>query len=510
VSDDRPFELPDQPESRSGRRAREAAADEALVSALGQAARAVAASEPAGPSPAAWHRLTRARAQPARGAARPLRWAAVVPVACASLAATVAVVRHVRPQSLTYDVRGGDLASSGQVEAGPLGSAVRFSDGTEIQLDAKARLAVSAAGPHGARLRLQAGAAHFRVMHLPRAAWAVEAGPYVVEVTGTEFDVRWSEHEQTVEVKMISGSVRVSGPLLTERVALGKGQHLLARPGMGDLRIDDGRPDRPAANGSVPAAAPTPAGAVVEPLPPVPGATLPPAIVAPAAGPVVAAAPRLAAIRPRARRRVALVEPGRSAERRPSDSPAVPRADTSAPGDGGDSLSPPPLPESAPSSAAPRWRARNWSARVASGDAGAVVTDAESVGVDATMRQADAGDLAALADAARYAGRPELAERAFGATRRRFPGSSQAHAAAFLLGRMADDRGDSTGGLRWYRAYLAEAPAGPYAAEALGRQMLIVKRSQGREAALPIAQEYLGRFPNGTYLLEARALIDNR
>jgi len=147
---------------------------------------------------------------------------------------------------------------------------------------------------------------------------------------------------------------------------------------------------------------------------------------------------------------------------------------------------------------------------VAAGDAPAVVAEAESVGVDATMHQADTADLGALADAARYAGRPELAERAFSATRRRFPGSARAHAAAFLLGRMADDRGDPYGGLRWYRAYLAEAPSGPYAAEALGRQMLIVKQSQGRDAALPIAKEYLGRFPNGTYLLEARALIDNR
>jgi len=205
---------------------------------------------------------------------------------------------------------------------------------------------------------------------------------------------------------------------------------------------------------------------------------------------------------------VALAEPGRTGPDRRFDSIAA-GDDSRAAVDRRPALSPPPLGEKL-SSAAPRWRARNWSARVAAGDADAVVADAEAVGLDATMHQADAGDLAALADAARYAGRPELAEQAFTATRHRFSGSSRAHAAAFLLGRMADDRGDTAGGLRWYRTYLAEAPAGPYAAEALGRQMLTVKRSQGREAALPIAQEYLGRFPNGTYLLEARALIDNR
>jgi ferric-dicitrate binding protein FerR (iron transport regulator) len=505
VSDERPFNLPDEPENRAGRRARDAQADEALVSALGQAARAVAASEPAGPSPAAWHRLTRGRAPSISRGPRPLVWGAMGAVACASLVATLAVVRHFHPPSLTYDVSAGALGSSGQVEAGPLGSALRFSDGTEIALDAKARLAVGAAGPHGARLRLQAGAAHFRVMHLPRAAWAVEAGPYVVEVTGTEFDVRWSEREQTVEVKMISGSVRVSGPLLTERVALGKGQHLLARPGMGDLRIDDGRPVHPAE--TAPASAPIPASPAprVEPLAPAAGTSASPQ---PALARAEGAAHRLASVRPHARRRVALAEPAASGADRRLDPGAV--EDRRPAVDRPPVLSPPPLPDRPPSSAAPKWRARNWSSRVAAGDAGAVVADAESVGLDTTMHQADAGDLAALADAARYAGRPELAEQAFSATRHRFPGSSRAHAAAFLLGRMADDRGDAAEGLRWYRAYLEEAPAGPYAAEALGRQMLVVKRSQGREAALPIAREYLGRFPNGTYLLEARALIDNR
>jgi len=481
MSDDRPFDLAGRPAHRAERRAREAQADEAVVSALGQAARAVAAAEPAGPSPAAWHGLVRARTRPARRAPRALIWGALAAATCASAVAVLLVVRHARPSALTYDVRGGELAAAGQVQAGPQGTSVRFSDGTEIDLGAQARLAVNDAGPHGARVRLQAGTAHFRVMHLPHAAWAVEAGPYVVEVTGTEFDVRWSEREQTVEVKMVSGSVRVSGPLLNERVALGKGQHLLARPGMGDVRIDDGRPASRVAP-------------VVEPVPSPPDASTPPAA---ATAPVEVPAPRPAAVHSRPRRRLALADPGGAM------AGATSTADTQAPAEA--AASPQPLSE-----ATAKWHGRNWSARVAAGDAGAVVSDAESVGLDATMRHADAPDLAALADAARYAGRPELAERAFSATRRRFPGSPGARAAAFLLGRMADDRGDAYGGLRWYRAYLAEAPTGPYAAEALGRQMSIVQRTQGHDAALPIAREYVERFPNGTYLLEARALIDNR
>ena len=423
-------------------------------------------------------------------------WAAVGAATCASALATFGIVRLVRPSPLTYDVRGVAQRGTGQVEAGPQGTEVNFSDGTEIQLEAKARLTVSAAGPHGARLRLQEGAAHFQVMHLPHAAWAVEAGPYVVEVTGTEFDLRWSEGEQTVEVKMRSGSVRVSGPLLSERVALRKGQHLLARLGMGDVRIDDGRPGRPAETASVPA--------VVSPMPAAPEPGTDPAKAAPLPVPPAAPTARPASVR-HTPRRIAMAAPAAPGSVVPSASPSL-----LAPSP----LEPAPFPATSPPEAQraerPRWSGRNWSARVAAGDAPAVVADAEQVGLDATMHQADATDLAALADAARYAGRPELAERAFSVTRRRFPSSSRAHTAAFLLGRMADDRGDARAGLAWYRTYLGETPAGPYAAEALGRAMLIVERLQGREAAVPIAHEYLGRFPNGTYLLQARALVDDR
>jgi len=497
VSDDAPFK-----ENRAAQRARQAEADEALVGALSRVARAVAAEDPSGPSPSAWHRLARARTEPARSR-RPLVWAAVGVATCASALATFEIVRLVRPAPLTYDVRGVAQRGVGPVEAGPQGTEINFSDGTEIQLEAKARLTVSAAGPHGARLRLQEGGAHFQVMHLPHAAWTVEAGPYVVEVTGTEFDVRWSEGEQTVEVKMRSGSVRVSGPLLSERVTLRKGQHLLARLGMGDVRIDDGRSAQVVAPAAIaPAALPSapPAVAAAEPSAEVAAAPAAPVVLPPPAAP--AARPVRNAVRPRAPRRIALTEP--AVEEDTTTGRALPPSSP---------FEPAPFPGTTPAPSRaerPKWSARNWSGRVAAGDAASVVADAEQVGLDTTMRQADAADLGALADAARYAGRSELAERAFSVTRRRFPGSSRAHTAAFLLGRMADDRGDARAGLAWYRAYLGETPSGPYAAEALGRAMLIVERLQGREAAVPIAREYLGRFPNGTYLLQARALVDDR
>ena len=89
-------------------------------------------------------------------------------------------------------------------------------------------------------------------------------------------------------------------------------------------------------------------------------------------------------------------------------------------------------------------------------------------GIDAVVADADGPALVALADAARYAGRNDLAERVLRAQRTRFPGTPAAGAAAFFLGRIADDRGAAAEGLDWYRRYLTEEPQGAYAAEALG------------------------------------------
>ena len=74
-------------------------------------------------------------------------------------------------------------------------------------------------------------------------------------------------------------------------------------------------------------------------------------------------------------------------------------------------------------------------------------------------------------------------------------------------GRLADDAGDARGARAWYRHYADEAPRGPYAAEAFGREMLDTERLEGRGAAATAARAYLERFPEGTYLLQARAIL---
>jgi hypothetical protein len=53
----------------------------------------------------------------------------------------------------------------------------------------------------------------------------------------------------------------------------------------------------------------------------------------------------------------------------------------------------------------------------------------------------------------------------------------------------------------------ARAPAGTYASEALGRKMTLTSKLAGASGARPVAEEYLRRFPNGTYAGPARAFV---
>ncbi|WP_437727713.1 tetratricopeptide repeat protein [Sorangium sp. So ce861] len=152
--------------------------------------------------------------------------------------------------------------------------------------------------------------------------------------------------------------------------------------------------------------------------------------------------------------------------------------------------------------------APSWAKRVAAGDFRSVLAEAEQRGMGGVLEHGSLDDLVALADAARYARRGDVAQRALTATRKRFPGTSHGKAAAFLLGRMVDDGGSPGAAVAWYDAYLAESPGGPFAAEALGRKMVAVERTAGRAAARPVAELYLKRHPRGAHAPVARDLLE--
>jgi hypothetical protein len=324
---------------------------------------------------------------------------------------------------------GEEIRASGDDEA-----SIRFSDGTDVTLTRASRGRVASLDAAGAHVKLEQGRARVKVVHRPGADWRFDAGPCVIQVTGTSFDVSWSEEAQAMEVLLYSGSVTVRGPPAPEGITLRDGQRLRMY-----LRQNVAHVDRLEAAG-----APAPA----------------PPLDAPAAGPHT---PRAEAAS-RARERGTLA---REEARGPS-----------------------------------------WPSLVAAGEFGAVLADAGRIGIDDAIARSPAADAMALADAARFSGQSALARRALLAVRARFPDSLPAQKAAFLLGRMAEDMdGDLGRALEWYGLYLADAPGGAHAADALGRKMTATLRLFGPATARPLAADYLRRFPLGAYSPAARAIV---
>jgi ferric-dicitrate binding protein FerR (iron transport regulator)/TolA-binding protein len=162
----------------------------------------------------------------------------------------------------------------------------------------------------------------------------------------------------------------------------------------------------------------------------------------------------------------------------------------------------------AASSSAMSQQHRQWREALANGEWDRILAEAERAGIKATLETAPGDDLFALADAARYRRRLELAQSALLVHRRRFPGSPRAAEAIFLLGRVAElgSAGRATA-LGRYDEYLSRAPAGTYAAEALGRKMTLLNEAGEAQKARAIAEAYLRRFPHGGYAGAARALL---
>jgi hypothetical protein len=151
--------------------------------------------------------------------------------------------------------------------------------------------------------------------------------------------------------------------------------------------------------------------------------------------------------------------------------------------------------------------AESWARLIARGEFAAVVKQAEERGIDHVLASASATDLTSLADAARYIRRNDIARQALLGVRAHFPGTTRASDAAFFLGRLAEAPSSPSGAaLSWYETYLSEAQTGPFAGEALGRQIVLLARTD-RARAQKVAEAYLERFPRGTQAELARSLV---
>lgn len=146
--------------------------------------------------------------------------------------------------------------------------------------------------------------------------------------------------------------------------------------------------------------------------------------------------------------------------------------------------------------AAPVVQPAQWSEWVAEGRATAVLDEALPR-LDDVLREQNAPVLLALADAARFQHRDDVAEQTCETIRRRFPKTAQAATARFTQGRLAEQRGALTQALAHYEAYDVEAPEGALAAEALARRVQLESTRGDGVRACALAKTYVARFPAG-------------
>lgn len=432
------------------------------LSPLSDLARALADASP--PSPggaAAWAELDAGLARQTRHRRMGFALGGLVAIVLGTVGGRGLWLRSVR---LTYAVEGAAARTDGYIpRVAEAVARVRFSDGTEVGLEHGSRAWVVGTGADGAQIRLEDGRAHFSVVHRPHARWSVEAGPFVVSVTGTKFDVEWSGKDDLLRVQLRSGVVTVGGPQTRGGVTLLPGQVLEARPDEGILRVEPAPADapRPAAIGA--------ASNMVSPR------AAPFAISPPAAAPPITSPPPAIPV-------------GRGTAPTPARAKTI--ALVAEPPGGGDF-------------------GGNWRRQIASGAFQGILREADARGMESCLSSLPSDRLAVLGDAARYAGRTDLARRVLKAQRARFAGTSAAAEATFLLGRLAEDAHEpGIAALPWYDLYLAQAPAGAYAAEALGREMLILGERENDRRAREVARKYLETYPNGAYVAQARDILE--
>ncbi len=151
------------------------------------------------------------------------------------------------PLSFALDgvtAEGGTLRRSPQ-SAGLAGGApqapalIRFSDGTQVELDEGARAHVASLTAHGATIALDQGEVHARVVHWAGAHWLFDAGPFVVTVTGTAFALSWAPDEERLDLRLESGSVEVGGPIAEQPIPMRSGQWLTLRLREREILIRD-------------------------------------------------------------------------------------------------------------------------------------------------------------------------------------------------------------------------------------------------------------------------------
>jgi FecR protein len=329
---------------------------------------------------------------------------------------------------------------------------------------AESSMSFDVVGHRSAITRLSKGELRVDVRHAERADWRFFAGPFEVRVVGTKFDLAWRDDKLTVAMR--EGRVRIVGPDREWTVAAGERFEMTGRGALANL-------------------APHPATAEVT-APDQPKPTLPSGQAA-----------ETAASDERISGRVSSKEdtaPGTAARGAKPLLKVGGEAATDSASRTNDSLE----------------KSEGWQQLLAKGEFGTLLSEAKAVGIDAAIQTRSSGELVALAQAARYSKEAGLARKVWQGVRGRFAGSLAARDAAFFLARVDEQAGRQASALELYRSYLREGgQSGAYAPEAMGRRLVLLRRSN-LAAAVDEAQQYLARFPSGPYAKLARDTVGSQ
>jgi hypothetical protein len=389
----------------------------------------------------------------------PQRWLAGAIAAAALAFVGVWQVRTASVAPLTFhvDAERSEEPSAGRWLAAPPSRpmSLRFSDRSDIELAPSSELRVTKLEPEGATVQLESGRARLSVVHKATTHWTVVAGPFATQVVGTRFEVEWDPAARAFRIAMLDGVVDVSGPVIGQRrVAAGETVSVSLPEQLARVEQGEAPPSPPPPSSASPLSPPSP------PSPPVPS---PAPDERPARGAAGPPAP-----------------PKRSAIGGPHDADKT------------------------------RDEAPSYEELARAGRYEDAVAAAVDAGWDRTLATDPASSLLLLGDAARLSRQFGRASRAYEAVRARSPSSREAADAAFAIGRLAQDQQKNPAqAALWFATYLREAPHGPYARDAEGRQMEAESASGGAREARDTAVDYLRRYPDGPHAPLARRLLSS-
>ncbi|HVW28461.1 MAG TPA: FecR domain-containing protein [Polyangiaceae bacterium] len=116
---------------------------------------------------------------------------------------------------------------------------LRFDEGTVAELAPGTRGRVTAVSPYGADVVIEAGKAKLSVVPRPQNRWLVHAGPFVVHVTGTKFEVAWDPVKDRFVLELYEGKVTLSGCVFGEGSPIAAGERVEAGCALSQYRVSE-------------------------------------------------------------------------------------------------------------------------------------------------------------------------------------------------------------------------------------------------------------------------------